>query len=482
MTVTPKTTPPSTPEMLLGRIARIRTWPFSYRVIWIVAVGYLFTFFDIFNINVSFVQTCVALQPGCTPANAFGAIREPLLWNLIGYVVGAIALSPLADRSGRRNLLMITMAITGLGSLYTALAPDMLNFTASRFITGIGTGADLAIINAYINEVAPANGRGRFSSWTMVSANLGAMIGIWLGLLLTTKPGHWPDGLPFALAGDGFSDGWRWMYGIGAILAVVSILMRLELPESPRWLIHRGRLKDAERAVNAMERRAAARNDLDAAIPVIAPTSTEAVRGLDAYRRILTSKRYRRRALVLLAMWSIAYVTVYTLAGGLTSLLSSLGMPHSRAGVVAAVGSVGLLLARAAIPLADRINRRAWLPASVLIMVVGALVLSTAGSHNMPLTVLGAVLLFLGNSLWVPITYAWSAELFPTRLRTSGFGLVDGAGHIGGGLGILLIGPTITSLGSLTGLLVVIGFLAVAALIAQLNPATHGRDLEEISP
>ncbi len=76
--------------------------------------------------------------------------------SLIGYVVGTLILSPLADRYGRRDVLFIMLVITALGSLYTALVNDYTNFVLARTLTGIGIGADLAIVNTYISEMAPS--------------------------------------------------------------------------------------------------------------------------------------------------------------------------------------------------------------------------------------------------------------------------------------------------------------------------------------
>ena len=80
----------------------------------IIGTGFLFTFYDVFDINVSFIQTCVALKPGCTAANALTTLRVPIALNLAGYVVGTLVLSPLSDRIGRRNMLMVTMLLTGI--------------------------------------------------------------------------------------------------------------------------------------------------------------------------------------------------------------------------------------------------------------------------------------------------------------------------------------------------------------------------------
>src|SRR6202046_1928311 len=225
-----------TARSILARLDRIDVWSMPFWFVGIIGTGFLFAFYDVFDINVSFIQSCLARKHGCTPANAVTTLRVPVVLNLAGYVVGALALAPISDRIGRRNMLLFTMALTGLGSLYNAFAPDYTQFVLARVITGIGVGADLAIVNTYIGEVAPRRNRARWISVIFIMSSLGALLGIWLGLFLTTSPAPWPHGLSFAQASPSFTDGWRWMYGVGAVLALVGVLLRLELPGSPRWL------------------------------------------------------------------------------------------------------------------------------------------------------------------------------------------------------------------------------------------------------
>src|SRR5947209_17530005 len=192
----------STAAAVIARQDRIPTWALPYLFIGIIGVGFLFTFYDIFDTNVSFIQTCLQIIPGCTaPPLAASFEGLPVLLNLAGYVVGALVLSPLADRYGRRDMLLITMVLTGLGSLYNAFVGDYTNFILARTITGIGIGADLAIVNTYINELAPREGRAKYTSMIFIMSSLGAFLGIWLGLYLTTEATPFPLGLPFAVAG-----------------------------------------------------------------------------------------------------------------------------------------------------------------------------------------------------------------------------------------------------------------------------------------
>jgi putative MFS transporter len=113
----PVTGESSTAAAVVARLDRIPVWALPYLYIGIIGAGFLFTFFDIFDINVSFIQTCTQIVPGCTPPTSANYLGLPVLLNLVGYVIGTLILSPLADRLGRRDMLLVTMVITGLGSL-----------------------------------------------------------------------------------------------------------------------------------------------------------------------------------------------------------------------------------------------------------------------------------------------------------------------------------------------------------------------------
>jgi MFS family permease len=469
------------PNAIVARLDRIDVWSLPYLFIGIIGLGFLFTFYDIFDINVSFIQSCVALKPKCTPENALAALKLPVVLNLAGYVVGTLVLSPLADRFGRRNMLLVTMLLTGLGSLYNALAPDYTQFILARIITGFGIGADLAIVNTYIGEVAPRRSRARFTSVIFVNSALGALLGVWLGLILTTEAEPWPAGLSFAQAGPGFDNGWRWMYGVGALLALVAIVLRYELPESPRWLLSRGRTEEADKVVAGMERTASKHGPLPE--PEVHDDAEAAVvEERVPYRDLFANPIYRNRILLLVTVWFLGYVTVYAYSAGFTAILTSLGYKPPEAGVIVAVGAFGFLAcALFAVFFSERLDRKLWLPIGAVLTLIGAVVVAAGGDTRI-VAFLGAGIIFFGFNIWVPMTYARSAENFPTRARTTGFALVDGVGHLGGGIGVLIIAPIVPHLTVFEALLLVSGFLVVAAVLGQWGIETRARRFEEINP
>ncbi len=470
----------ASPGLLLARIDRIPVWALPSLFAGVIGIGFLFTFYDIFDINVSFIQTCMTLVPGCTPESSAAYIGPPVLLNLAGYVVGTLIFSPLADRAGRRDLLLVTMLVTGIGSALTALVDNYTWFIVARVITGIGIGADLAIVNTYIGEMAPRDARARYTSMIFVFSALGAVLGIWLGLWLTTPSTPLPLGLPFALASKNFEYGWRIMYLIGGALALVGVALRFQLPESPRWLISRGRLAEAEAVIADMEARAHAVSPLPPVAEPVAPAP--AVGERMPYAAIFRNPTYRKRTMILLAMWFSAYITVYSFAAGFTTLLAALHYPPPEAGLITAMGTFGFVLcALVAYGWGERMERKTWVPLAAAITLVGGIMVALGGQAFW-IGVLGSIVVFFGFNVWIPIAYAWSVENYPTRARTTGFALVDGIGHLGGGVGLMLIAPLLPEMSVLGAMLLIVAFLVLAAIIAQFGLETRDRLLDEISP
>ncbi|HTX12568.1 MAG TPA: MFS transporter [Solirubrobacteraceae bacterium] len=471
-----------TRHRILARLDRIDVWSMPFVFIGIIGLGFLFAFYDVFDINVSFIQSCVALKHGCTPANAVTTLRVPVVLNLAGYVIGALALAPVSDRIGRRNMLLFTMGLTGLGSLYNALAPDYTQFVLARVITGIGVGADLAIVNTYVGEVAPRRNRARWISVIFIMSALGALLGIWLGLFLTTAPAPWPHGISFAQASPSFTDGWRWMYAVGAMLALIGVLLRLELPESARWLVGKGRFEEADKVVSDMETVAAKHRPLGP-IPDDIPLDESTLESSLAFGALFENRTYTKRVIQLLAVWFLAYITVFGFSAGFTAMLTSLKYAPPEAGLITAVGAFGFLAcALFAVAFADRLERKYWLPIGAVITVIGGVIVAEAGTKSLAIAFIGSAIVFFGFNIWVPMTYALSTESFPTRARVTGFGMVDGVGHLGGGIGVLLIAPQIPHMSVLGAMMAIAGWLVLAAIVAQFSVNTRGRHYEEISP
>jgi hypothetical protein len=135
------------------------------------------------------------------------------------------------------------------------------------------------------------------------------------------------------------------------------------------------------------------------------------------------------------------------------------------------------------------------LPIGAVLTPLGGTLIALAGKPSAPtlngtviLAFAGSIILTFGYNMWVPMAYTWSAENFPTRARTTGFGIVNGVGHLGGGIGLLVISQSVLPAlgaqpnGTLYVFLVISAGLILAAVVAQFGIATRGLRLDEVSP
>jgi MFS family permease len=162
---------------------------------------------------------------------------------LVGAVLGAIFFGWLTDRLGRKKLFFITLTVYLLATAATAFSWNLTSFLIFRFITGAGIGGEYAAINSTIQELVPARVRG----WTDLCINGSFWIGAALGALASVVL------LDPALINP--EHGWRAAFLIGAALACIVFLMRLWLPESPRWLMTHGRAHEADEIIAGIEER-----------------------------------------------------------------------------------------------------------------------------------------------------------------------------------------------------------------------------------
>ena len=184
---------------------------------------------------------------------------------LAGAVVGALVFGRLADSLGRKKLFIVTLAVYMAATLATAFSHEFMFFAICRFVTGLGIGGEYAAINSAIDELIPARVRGRVNLAINGSFWLGAALGAGLSLVV----------LDARVLGPAL--GWRFGFAIGAVLAVAILLVRRDVPESPRWLLSHGRVDEAERIVADIEARVIAQHGQLAAVDRASITSSKPV-------------------------------------------------------------------------------------------------------------------------------------------------------------------------------------------------------------
>jgi MFS family permease len=354
--------------------------------------------------------------------------------------------------------LLVTFAITALGSFGDAASTGLYVLIAFRFITGMGVGADLNLVSTYIGELAPPKIRGRITLYTFVVGILGQAVSPFIALALVPN----------------FTVGWRMLFVIGGIIASVGLVMRTRLPESPRWEVRHGYMDDAEETVARMERHCQ-----ETGVDLPEPEYAEVPEPKGFSVRFLFQPPFRRRLAVLIPMWLLWYIGNYGFLGDAPQLLKQHGAKHLYI-LYLGIGSIGYPVGALCMTfLVDRVERKLLMFGATIVWLVGMLLLGTLA--NDVIIYIGTFLGALALGAYLQVAYTFTAENFPTRARPTGFAFADGIGHAGGAAGAILL-PALVSAWSFFWGFTFIGCTgALAGILALLGPAVTGKNLEEVS-
>jgi MFS family permease len=398
---------------------------------------------------------------------------------VLGACLGALFFGQLTDRFGRKKLFMLTLGVYIVATAATAFTSTALTFYIARFFTGAGIGGEYAAINSAIDELIPARVRGRVDLIINGSYWLGAAGGSALSLVFLNKGLFAPD------------LGWRLAFGLGVVLALAILLVRRNVPESPRWLFIHGREEEAERIVGEVERdvRASTGEDLPEPDRSIRVRQRERIPFREIAR--VAFERYPKRAMLGLCLF-VGQAFIYNaVTFDLGTIFSNFyGVSSSTAPVFLVVYALGnlagpLLLGR----LFDTVGRRPMitlcygasaLSGLALAILFRADVLGKWGFEAM------VVLTFFFASAGASAAYLTVSEIFPmeTRALAIAFFYAIGTG-IGGITGPLLFGHLIaTGKTSNVALAFLIGAIVMAVgAIAEIlwGVEAAGKRLEDIA-
>ncbi len=459
--------------------ARLDRLPWS-RFHWRVVVG-LGAAWVLDGLEVTMVGNVSArlTDPGSGLDITAGQIGLAAAIYVVGACLGALVFGQLTDRFGRKRLFMLTLALYLAATVATAFSFAPWYFFLTRFLTGAGIGGEYAAVNSAVDELIPARNRGRVDLVVNGSYWLGAALGAAGSLVLLNE--SW---LPLDI-------GWRLAFGIGAIFGVVVLLVRRNVPESPRWLFIHGREDEAERIVDGIERDVTARTGAELAEPDRELTIHQ--RHTIGFREIahVAFTRYPKRAVLGLALFIGQAFLYNAVTFNLGTLLN--GFYGVASGVVpvffiiwAAGNFAGpVLMGR----LFDTVGRKpmitlSYLGSAVITVVLTVVFVAETGGLWLFMAVL--VVCFFLASAGASAAYLTVSEIFPMETRAMAIAFFYAVGTaIGGVTGPLLFGQLIES-GERS--LVAVAFLTGAAVMAigglvelVWGVKAEGRQLEDIA-
>jgi SP family galactose:H+ symporter-like MFS transporter len=388
---------------------------------------------------------------------------------LVGAVVGALSGGPFSDRIGRRPTTLLAAVIFGVGALAVALAPGVGFIIFGRFLLGLGVGLASMIVPLYIAEIAPADRRGALVSLNQLMITIGILLSYIVGVIFAPI------------------EGWRYMFGVALVPALILGIGMFLLPESPRWLFEHGQL-DKARAVLGRSR---SPEEVDLELREMDEIKRlEQEQARVSYRELLAP--FVRPALVIgIGLAIFQQITgINTVIYYAPTILQGVGF--SEAGAIAAtalgVGVVNVGFTILAVRIIDRAGRRPLLIIGLIGMVVSLVLLgvvffqgSTSGAAGVLATVcLGLYIASFAISLG-PVFWLMISEIYPLRIRGTAMSVASIANWGSNFLVALTFPVLLATLGGAGSfwLFAVLGIVAWIFVYFRV-PETKNRTLEEI--
>jgi len=422
----------------------------------IAGIGSFFDLFDIFLAGV--LGTVLTQQFHLTRA----ALPPIIGSSFIGMFFGATLLGRYADRAGRRTAFLLNLGIYSGFTLLGAFSVDLTMLIVTRFLAGIGIGAELPLVDAYLSELLPARHRGRYTAWAYTIGFFGIPAAGFLARILVPRQ---PLGI----------DGWRWMFVAGSLGAAIVWVSRSKLPESPRWLESMGRTAEADAIVSRMEREA------EAVGPLAAPEPNEIAQSGHARFRAIFGPRYRARTLMLCVFHIFQTVGYYGFGTLVPTVLAAKGYSIVTSLTFTSLTFIGYPVGSAlSLPVVERVDRRWLIVGSAALMSVFGLALGYASAPGVILTM--GFFYTATSNVFSNALHIFQVEIFPTFARATAAGTAYGLSRLSTGAMPFVLVPVLDRWGPGAMFAVIAAALWIVILdITLFAPKTTGRSLEAIT-
>ncbi|MFZ0606311.1 MAG: MFS transporter [Xanthobacteraceae bacterium] len=377
-----------------------------------------------------------------------------------GMTIGSVAAGWIGDRYGRRFSFQMNLLIFGIFSFAAAASPTIGWLTVARFLMGLGMGAEFVIAYTMLSEFVPPKTRGRWQASMAVISNGAVFISSLCGFIIIP---HY---------------GWRWVFVIAGVAAIVVWLLRKSLPESPRWLESKGRTAEAERVVDEIVHELG----LSVAPVTAAPVSVPAA-PVEVPFSALFAPPILRRTLLAVILMTMGLTVSYGYTNWLPTFFIKQGMSlNTSIGFTVIMSLGGTLGALIAFAVGDKVDRRPSLTgAGICALVFG--ILFAQGHSVLWINIFGLLLLgslFAFTTLSIAV---YMPELFATEYRARGAGVAFTCARIGI---VATPFPIVWAFdfGGLNAVTAMFSVFLVIALIALwlLGVETRAKPLEETAP
>jgi MFS family permease len=396
---------------------------------------------------------------------------------LVGQVIGALVFGHLTDRLGRKRLFLVTLALYLVATALSGFAPGFGSFLVFRLLAGAGIGGEYSAINSAIDELIPARIRGQIDLGINGSYWVGVAMGAGVTLVVLD-----PAIVPTAI-------GWRLAFSLGALLGLAILLVRRNVPESPRWLLTHGHVAAAITTVERIEAEVHGGTARETAAQAMIRFK---VAGPVGWRHLLHTLvvRYPRRTvlgLTLMLAQAFLYNSIFFSYGMILQTFH--GVAADRVGLYIIPFAAGnflgpLLLGRAF----DRVGRRVMIPityalSGLLLLVTGALFV--AGLLDARTQAIAWSVVFFVASAAASSAYLTVSELFPVELRGMAIAVFYAFATLCGAGAPSLFGAIIDTgqpMQLFAGYALSATLMIVAAVVARVYGVdAERRSLEEIS-
>ena len=371
----------------------------------------------------------------------------------LGMFLGAALFGRIADKIGRRNVLIVTVACDAVFGIASAFSPDFQWLLALRFLTGMAVGGTLPVDYAMMAEFLPPKNRGRWLVW---------LEGFWAVGTLVVALTAW------IAATYAISSPWKLIYIVAALPACIGIFLRFWVPESPMYLLRRDREPQARAIINRV-RVANGAPALPKDARLILPPAAPAPAGG------ILAPGLARTTLAVLSVWFLVSLSYYGVFVWLPGKLATEGFGFVRGYgflVVLALAQLpGYALAAWGV---DHWGRQRTLRIFLILSALGCMAFVTAGSA---LLVAGALMLmsFALLGTWGAL-YAMTPEVYPTTLRATGMGMAGAVARLGG-----LAAPSVLAVMATRDFTAMIGLFAGLLLLAAVVSLGIGRETRGVS-